>query len=299
MTNAFAEELKLFKDPGALLNQGAFLSPATQRNGESVINVSKELGWQAGGKVIFSLQELPLSFSVATEHENILRRISPTEVAFSSKDGRSTVLIPIPQEQRTLSSIPPKVRDDLELFGNPKVLMEKGGLVLDMANGGVGKVVFCLTDLPLNQVFLTERQNQIHRISNKEVDLEGVTIQIEEEEKGKVDFAFVETVQFEVVQLKKDNAQQKRIILLNLHKLKIKDKNGKRTFAKDRYGSFDARADLINGNLFTIEVKRKNYHFAAPSQALRDQMLNTINAFSKRSASNAAASSSSSSTSTI
>jgi len=173
MANTFAEELKLFKDPTALLNRGAFLSPTTQRSGESVVNVSKELGWQAGGKVIFSLQELPLSFSVATEHEHLLRRISPTEVAFSSKDGRSTVLIPIQQEQRELSSIPPKVREDLDLFGNPKVLMEKGGLVIDSINGGIGKVVFCLTDLPLHQVFVTEKENQIRRISNNEVDLAG------------------------------------------------------------------------------------------------------------------------------
>jgi len=83
-----------------------------------------------------------------------------------------------------------------------------------------------------------------------------VTIQIQEEVKGKVDVAFVETVQFEVMRLKKkDNKQQKRIILLNLHKLKLKDKNGKRTIAKERYGAFEVRACLFYHSHLDLPVQ--------------------------------------------
>lgn len=145
-----------FKDAGKLHTEGALL---LENTGSS------------GGRVVFSLQEIPLRRKFMTSNGNFIRRDKDDTVSLWSADSRRVMTIPVgvttsPRNKDFLFWA--HSQNDLLLFDDAKQLAATGAVVTEQVSGKT-KEIRALTDLPIGVKYFTEHANIIQRTSNNEI----------------------------------------------------------------------------------------------------------------------------------
>lgn len=155
----------ILKDSAALRREGALL---LEHSGSS------------GGRVVFSLQEVPLRRKFMTSNGNFIRRDKDDTVSLWSADSRKVMTIPVsvsasPQNKDHLFWA--HSQNDLLLFDDAKQLAATGAVLTDPVSGKT-KEIRALTDLPIGVKYFTEHANIIQRLSNNEIMLGDKTLYV-------------------------------------------------------------------------------------------------------------------------
>eukprot|EP01094_Clydonella_sp_ATCC50884_P010957 TRINITY_DN20781_c0_g1_i1.p1 TRINITY_DN20781_c0_g1~~TRINITY_DN20781_c0_g1_i1.p1 ORF type:complete len:415 (+),score=156.20 TRINITY_DN20781_c0_g1_i1:197-1441(+) len=155
----------IFKDSATLRREGALLL---------------ESSGSRGGRVVFSLQEVPLRRKFMTSNGNFIRRDKDDTVSLWSADSRKVMTLPVsvsasPQNKDHLFWA--HSQNDLLLFDDAKQLASTGAVLTDPVSGKT-KEIRALTDLPIGVKYFTEHANIIQRLSNNEIMLGDKTLYV-------------------------------------------------------------------------------------------------------------------------
>lgn len=133
------------------------------------------------GRIIFSLEDLPLRISFFTQEKWKLERTSENSVHFTPPNCKQSIPIELPNSLRKLhktqSAQDISLESDFFLLSNNESL-EKGIRLMDKENGSP-LIINALKDLQLHKVYITDHGNSLERISLSEVLLEDKIIQIQ------------------------------------------------------------------------------------------------------------------------
>ena len=153
----------LFRSVDKLRQEGALLLEAAEN-----VNTS-------GGRVVFSLQEIPLRRRFQTSNGNFLRRERADLVVLWAPHQSVSLKIPISNTVTTSNKdvfFWAQTQNDLLLFDDAKHLASAGAIVSEQVSGKQLEIR-ALTDLPIGIKYFTEHANIIQRISANEIVLGG------------------------------------------------------------------------------------------------------------------------------
>jgi hypothetical protein len=154
----------LFRSADKLRQEGALLLEAAEN-----VNTS-------GGRVVFSLQEIPLRRRFQTSNGNFLRRERADLVVLWAPHQSVPLKIPISNTVTTSNKdvfFWAQTQNDLLLFDDAKHLALAGAIVSEQVSGKQLEIR-ALTDLPIGIKYFTEHANIIQRVSANEIVLGGM-----------------------------------------------------------------------------------------------------------------------------
>eukprot|EP01102_Stenamoeba_stenopodia_P013006 TRINITY_DN415_c0_g10_i2.p1 TRINITY_DN415_c0_g10~~TRINITY_DN415_c0_g10_i2.p1 ORF type:complete len:310 (-),score=50.05 TRINITY_DN415_c0_g10_i2:516-1445(-) len=277
------------RDNKKLSSEGIMLYPLSNAN---------------NGCVSFALNELALKAIFKTERGNLVQRATPKSVILSTIDQTAKRVIVIDDISETES-----FEEEFKLFSDAGRLLREGALVRTVdQTREEGIVIYRFSDVPLNVPYLTEKKNVFIRVSETTVqfghkvfdismNFETIATEISKiiddftapkkkkaalpvvvaPKNDSLDVSFLNTIKFESLLKILGGKYVKRTIVLTKTALKITRKDS--VLVQENHGAFAVLADVEDVRQFTLVIKKKSYHFLAPSERQRDDVLSAIRAF--------------------
>lgn len=288
----------LLNDKNKLLSEGAPLT---------AINSGVD------GRVTFELTDLPLKELYKTERGNLVQRATSKTLILSTPDQSAKRIITI-DDTNTKEGF----EEEFRLFTDAVRLLREGAIVRKLDQTiEEGRVVHRLSDMPLNEPYVTEKKNIFIRISETSVQFGHKVIEISSPtaldvaienasfeiakiiddwsapKKKKatpvivptntgpgIDISFIDTIRFETLLKILGGKFVKRTIVLSRQSLKITRKD--KTLVKEAQGAYTVLADVEDQRQFTLVIKKKSFHFVAQSGLQREEVLGAIRTFSEQ-----------------
>lgn len=167
------EDVLLVGNPEKLQNEGIMLiDPANPK----------------AGRVIFSLQEVPMRINFITPNKNKLQRVSDNRIFIATPDAEHKHKIEISRiinHSNKDQFLWAQTQSDLCVLSDPK-LVANGITLRDQISGETIRI-HTLKDLPIGNKYFTENDNLLQRKSQNEVVLGDKTLLIDSSLQEKLD----------------------------------------------------------------------------------------------------------------
>ena len=142
------------------------LNDATRLQNEGMM-----LQHASSGRVVFSLQEIPLRITFLTPNQNLLQRVSGNRIYIVTRNKQHKCKIELAENVNYVNKdqfLWGQIQSDLCVLNDEKILKHSGFTIRDQITGNSIKI-HSLETLPVGTKYFTENDNLLQRLNGNEV----------------------------------------------------------------------------------------------------------------------------------
>ena len=140
-------------------------------NASRLQNEGMMLQHASSGRVVFSLQEIPLRITFLTPNQNLLQRVSGNRIYIVTRNKQHKCKIELAENVNYVNKdqfLWGQIQSDLCVLNDEKILKHSGFTIRDQITGDSVKI-HSLETLPIGTKYFTENDNLLQRLNVNEV----------------------------------------------------------------------------------------------------------------------------------